>query len=872
MKKVILLFLFLPVLASAQVVENFEQGNIESWSQFPAGRWQADTVFALSGIYSLHHSYDNDEASTDMISMPLQNLYVDEGETKWSFSVRYGYAPSASNNWFAFLFSNSTQDDQTLENLNGYAVGVNLSGYDDTLRIWEVKDGNADNVVNSNLNWQNDVGTDSTVRIIVKRSVDGTWTLDIEHLNGVRIDSSSGYSPDLFSPDRFAIMYRYTSSCDRLLWIDDISIEGIFHEDFKAPSVTRCEVEGRKKLYLTLDEQPAEGFTEPLNFSLNADEISPARITETGHLVWSLDFEDEFINKSENRLVIKNLCDKYGNCNNNVTVYFDVLWAEAGDVVISEIMPDPEPAVSLPESEYLELTNRSAFPMDISDWKLLSGSQTVSLPQFTMSPGDFLILCSEQDTSSFSSFGMVLGIKSFPALTNSGRLLCLLDSNGILIHGVEYTEKWYGSELKSTGGWSLEMIDTDYPFYFEDDWKASKARAGGTPGKRNSVAAVNPDVSFYGLCNAFPEDNRNIRVRFSEPVPFLNNSPLHLYIDGNEADSIMASDPLLREYVVTTEKNLSENVVYEISAGDDITDFAGNRPEKSVERFGLPEEVVFHDVLFNEMLFNPLPGDPDYVEIFNLSEKIVDVSRLFLATVNEQTGDTSSLYPLSSERRCLLPGSYYAVTTCRQDILKRYSSADPENIFEVSSLPSMPDNEGHLVIFNRELDVIDEVEYSDEMQNSFLASDEGVSLEKSSPASASGEAGNWHSASGSVGWGTPGGPNSDYIEIPAEHDDVIMSSTIITPDGDGYQDFLLVGFNLTGNGNVVSAEVFDETGGYVKKIADNIPAGKNTKLVWEGTADDGTAVRNGIYIILITVYNEDGKYAVWKKVCSVIRR
>jgi hypothetical protein len=65
---------------------------------------------------------------------------------------------------------------------------------------------------------------------------------------------------------------------------------------------------------------------------------------------------------------------------------------------------------------------------------------------------------------------------------------------------------------------------------------------------------------------------------------------------------------------------------------------------------------------------------------------------------------------------------------------------------------------------------------------------------------------------------------------------------------------------------------FDESGNYVRKIATNLFAGAEASLIWDGTADNGSLVKTGIYIILITLYDDTGKTARWKKVCTVIRK
>ena len=65
--------------------------------------------------------------------------------------------------------------------------------------------------------------------------------------------------------------------------------------------------------------------------------------------------------------------------------------------------------------------------------------------------------------------------------------------------------------------------------------------------------------------------------------------------------------------------------------------------------------------------------------------------------------------------------------------------------------------------------------------------------------------------------------------------------------------------------------MFDETGRFVKKIADNMLAGQGAMVIWNGTAADEKPVETGIYIFLITVFDDKGKTRRWKKVCTLIR-
>ena len=98
-----------------------------------------------------------------------------------------------------------------------------------------------------------------------------------------------------------------------------------------------------------------------------------------------------------------------------------------------------------------------------------------------------------------------------------------------------------------------------------------------------------------------------------------------------------------------------------------------------------------------------------------------------------------------------------------------------------------------------------------------------------------------------------------------------MSSTKITPDNDGNEDFLVIDFKLNGLGNIISIDIFDETGRYVKRLTDNLLAGPEATIIWNGTAEDEKLVSTGIYILLITVFDEKGKSERFKRVCTVIR-
>src|ERR1043166_192585 len=151
------------------------------------------------------------------------------------------------------------------------------------------------------------------------------------------------------------------------------------------------------------------------------------------------------------------------------------------DLVIDEIMADPTPQIGLPNNEWLELRNTTTTPINLQNWRVGdASSQSGPMPNFTLLPDSFVIICTGSAVAALSAFGATISVTSFPSLDNDGDQLFLKAANGSIIHAVNYTSGWYQNELKKDGGWTLEMIDTKSPCAGSNNWRASVNPAGGT--------------------------------------------------------------------------------------------------------------------------------------------------------------------------------------------------------------------------------------------------------------------------------------------------------------------------------------------------------------------------------------------------------
>jgi hypothetical protein len=866
MKKVILLLIFLPYQATAQIFENFEAGDLQNWISDNPTHWSADNIESLQGSYSLHHSFDNPDNGTDRVGIPLGHIHPGEGEIHWKFMIRHGYDPSSSNNWAAFLMSDVQPGNFSFSEVNGFAIGVNITGSDDSLRLVKIKDSSIKTVLTCKLNWQTDIGMLKPAIIDVNRTPEGLWSVKISLKNSQVLDSISISDNELFASNYFGFLYRYSSTKDRLLWIDDVKISGVFYVDNSAPSLASVVVAGKKSVRICFNEHPADSLLVPSNFELPSGNANVTGLHILNPLTLILDLDSELRNKTKNSIIIKKICDESGNCSEMLSADFYPAWAETGDIIISEILVDPSPQVSLPESEFIEITNRTTFDFNLNKWRLNNGSKYFDFPKTDINKGEVLIMCKDADTALFRQFGKVKGLVHFPLLNLEGRLT-LSDSSGQLIHYLDYDKTSYGSTLKSEGGWSLEMIDTQFPFNTDKNWTGSR----GSPGKINLSASANEDLLFSGLRNVFPVDSFTLFVSFSEPV-FDFETIKNSVITENEITDVKPSDLICSQFLLRLSHPLKRKESFDICIPDLLKDFAGNIIQKKKQIFGLPERPLSGDLSFNEIMFHPLPGDPDYIELYNCSDKVIDAARLFLVSVNDETSDTSELFQASIEPRCIMPGSYYSITTDRDRVIERYPENDQDLLFALKDLPSMSDDKGHLLLLSRELGKIDELRYDDKMHYSLLSGHEGIALEKILSCTSSMDVLSWHSASQNSGWGTPGKLNSLSDSAPESSDMISLSSTRITPDYDGNDDMLTIGLNLNGNGNVVSITVYDEAGNSVKRLVSGMLCGSESAFIWDATADDGTQVRSGIYVIYITIFDDTGKTGKWKKACTVLRK
>ncbi|MBN2664726.1 MAG: lamin tail domain-containing protein [Bacteroidales bacterium] len=602
--------------------DDFEDGNLTGWTESEIGHWQSSDIEAISGTYSLHHIFDASASGSDKISYEMNGLNINSDSTIWQFELKFtNNSPSGTNNWNVFIMADA--DNQQMfngGNINGYVIGVNFTGTDDLLKLWEVTNGSPTEVIATTFDWNN---TDASIAksILITRSSSGLWEIKIDENGGFDNLISLGTANNTNHTDAnyFGILYNYSSTLDRLLWLDDIyvgppipDIEAPYLADYQVVSPYRVQLNFNEDMNkssvettsnytcdntlgnpITVIQNPSNKriveltfeteFSEDINYNLLIENVTDASdniiedtivefdwknidiesirfistteinvkftkeidsataveisnyyinnsigaptsaiLDETNPQVVKLTFANQFIYEQNYTLSIINVEDLFGNDIGTANFNFIFYLVRRNDIVINELMVDVNPApIALPSYKYIEIYNTSNFELDLTEWTLKIGTNNdLVFPSIQIPSHGYLIICSDEASSSFNAYGQVAGILTESYLTSTtGKTIKLKNTNGQIIEEVTYDPStWYNDNNKDDGGWAMERIDPTNFCSQNNNWKASENYTGGTPGIINSVFGNNPDTEQPTLEEFTLVASQDIMLKFSETV------------------------------------------------------------------------------------------------------------------------------------------------------------------------------------------------------------------------------------------------------------------------------------------------------------------------------------------------------------------
>ncbi len=438
-------------------------------------------------------------------------------------------------------------------------------------------------------------------------------------------------------------------------------------------------------------------------------------------------------------------------------------------VLINEIMYRP----ASPEPEWVELINITSDSINIRDWKIsdskISSKFIISTQNHFIKPKEFIIIT--KDSNTFFDIRQnvkckVFNVPNLPALNNDSDAVVIYDNRGNVIDSVFYRYYWGGS----SGGKSLERINTEEESNLKSNWGTSTHPDGCTPGKKNSLSQKDYDLKIYNITYdpAFPFIGDTVKINIHlQNIGKNNIDNFHLlvYYDSN-SDSLYDNEELVAENFLTSPFPPSDSIIIFTNFLIDsvieykfITRAIYNDDEDTLNNIyyskllsGYPKGTI----VINEIMYGPVGGEPEWAELYNNSNYVINLKDWKLSNKN-----SNNKYKITTMNFNLEPFDYVVITKDTA-LLSNYRTGI-RKLIESNSLPTyfMNNSSDAVALFDNRNIEIDSMFYF-----SSWGGTNGTSLERIEAHRNSLDSTNWGGSLDSTGC-TPGRQN--YL-TPLEND------------------------------------------------------------------------------------------------------
>ncbi|MEZ5072945.1 MAG: hypothetical protein R2751_18860 [Bacteroidales bacterium] len=509
--------------------------------------------------------------------------------------------------------------------------------------------------------------------------------------------------------------------------------------------------------------------------------------------------------------------------------------ASWGEVIVSELLADPVPAVVL-EDEFVELHNCGTRDLDLTGWVLTVNESAKVVDTLVLEAGGFRVVPS-------------------PRLPNDGAELGLWDAGGRLIHGTRYGGYVAGAPWKQEGGWSMEWVWPEQPCYREGGWAWSEDPSGGTPGRVNSVV-VNGTDDIPPACQSLGSaETGGFVLHLSEALaPEALSTGRFRLQPGNLAPldlrlSQPVGDRIYLDFGLPADSWSGKQLVVQLPS-----DCSGNPGDAFLRELTPPKAPGPSAVLINEILYDPGEFGEEFVELHNPGPFVTDLTSLCLDVTSEGEGLQKPV-PLAEDSHWLFPGEYLVCCADPATLREAYRLERWIRVVNLPSWKALPNAGGEIHLTDRTGAGVDRAVFRDDMHHPALDLLQGVSLERMSAHRPANDPANWHSASAARGYATPGTENSQSLDGTTPGEGIRIHPVVFSPDNDGQDDVLVLQADAALQGCLLDVWVFDLEGRERRTLANNELAGTSVVCVWDGRDSEGHLLPEGYYVILFHAWN-----------------
>lgn len=484
MKQFILFFLvLLPVCAFAQFTETFDGPEVNS-----ANPWSGNLdKFIIGKDGWLHLNGVENEAG----KVGLHCIIPYASTMQWEFDVRMEEVPSESNYLRLYLYM---EDDGTY-----YYVQIGHTG----AKKISLRTNNKQIL----FPLKESAITEKPVLLHIKATLENNniWTLYSRRQGEscYRLEGSTTKFPVKapLESGELTLNIEYTKTRYQHFAIDNIKVSSMITPTDTIPNETPEDPDPEEPLPPDV-VLPKLLSVEPLSLSelqftfdqavnITDAEFSISDIGKANRVTYADDEEMTIVNTRYPKEMVagveyiisyKGVTDKGGNKLSSFSQEFKLEEegeeAASGSVLINEIMADPKGLKELPETEYVELYNKTANVISLAGWQFSYGGKAKSMGSFEIPANGYAVLFRSGRDIKIDPLAIKVPLDNFPSqLANAGKQLQLLDASGNLIDEVTYD--------KAKPGKSWERSS--------DGWHLSSDPRGGTPGSANSSGQGEPE-------------------------------------------------------------------------------------------------------------------------------------------------------------------------------------------------------------------------------------------------------------------------------------------------------------------------------------------------------------------------------------------
>ena len=850
MRNNVLLLLVLHVVSlNAQFFDSFNDGD------FVANpKWLGNnTLFTVDAQNKLRLN----APAGGVAYLYTQLVYPDSFTAE--FELQLEFNPSASN--FARVYF-AAESANPVEG-RSYFVQAGENGSLDALRLYRSENGQTTLLASGK---EGALASDpAAARVKITFNKEGQLSCKADYdFNGSYEDTFTALDPS-FNPSSFAffgVECTFTASRKDKFVFDNLGIKALI-ADTRAPSALEASIKDNNRIEIVFDEPVTDiSALKPTNYLLSGA-LRPNALDFNGsNDRILLTFNQGLPDEDTLLLSISGITDLVGNITSQQILKLIYRRApKPGELVLSEILFDP----FVNHSDFIEVFNAGNKALYLDSLRItngLSGQAVWLLDKQPLLPGTFRAYTpnvSQLVETYRVDFNAEVFQQGLPAFNNDKGNITIATSRGILLDSFTYTAELHTlDEGENPEGVSLEKAHLS-AFENVANWVSGSAVSlSASPGSANVVSL---DKTAPSVIKVQSLSNTSVRITLDDIIRIPQSTAFRIYED-------LQGELVIRQ--LTIQKNVVELYLassllpistYQLTING-LNDKNGNTLRDTIVTFAFGDNPQPGNLVLSEVLFYPPTGISDFVEVYNATQKNLQLQGVVI--VNEDNGQSDSI----AEHYILPAGHYVAISSDTLAIKSAYP-CPPEAQFLENELPALNADVGILQLFNTTGDLLDSFAYSEERHHVLIdkVDRKGVSLEKIVLQPFENNPFNWASSSQAGAYASPGYQNSNYFSGVASEEMVSLPKKIFSPNQDGQDDLLVLQYSLQKGGFVASLDVYSSDGYKVKNLTNNELLGQTGIITWDGTNDHGKPEMLGIYIITGTLFHPDGQVIRVKKDC-----